>query len=126
MRLAMSDELATDEEADMGDYEVHTLGGPNDLDDDAVEFGTEHLHHLSRVEDAARKARSEQAPPAYPENGEGTASLHKTESDDALVFDADADDSFPAPPASYKAEGSGAERARLRLSDDEDNDHRSN
>ncbi|WFD33572.1 hypothetical protein MCUN1_000385 [Malassezia cuniculi] len=38
MRLAMSDELATDEN-EAGDFEVQSLNG----DDDAVEIGTEHL-----------------------------------------------------------------------------------
>lgn len=49
MRLAMSDELATDEEAPGTEYEVHAIG-QDDLDRDALEVDPNHLHQLSQAQ----------------------------------------------------------------------------
>ncbi|WFD42268.1 hypothetical protein MPSI1_000909 [Malassezia psittaci] len=118
MRLAMSDELATDEEADGGHYEVHTLGGSDDeLDEDAIEVQSEHLQDLSHMQEAVRKA--EERPKL---DDQSFSKLSQDE--DSLVFDADTPEHHHEPPArpSYDANGNHVERERLRLSDDED-DH---
>ncbi|WFD29461.1 hypothetical protein MSPP1_000470 [Malassezia sp. CBS 17886] len=109
MRLAMSDEVATDEEAAAGQYEVHTLGGDDDDDDDgnldadAVEVESAHLHHLS--DKASAKPSTAAAPSAEeifdadsPSDGEHRQSRH----------------------LSYDRDASEAERERLRLSDTEE------
>lgn len=50
MRLAMSDELATDEEVAAGQFDVHTIGSEHDeMDEDAEEVESVHLQQLSRT-----------------------------------------------------------------------------
>lgn len=49
MRLAMSDELATDEETPGAEYEIHAIG-QDDLDRDALEVDPNHLHQLSQAQ----------------------------------------------------------------------------
>ena len=115
MRLAMSDELATDEEADGGHYEVHTLGGSDDeLDEDAIEVRSEHLQDLSHMQETVRKA--EERPKLDDHSFSKISQDH-----DSLVFDADTPEHHHEPPArpSYDASGNHVERERLRLSDDE-------
>lgn len=50
MRLAMSDELATDEDVAAGQFDVHTIGSEHEeLDEDAEEVGSVHLRQLSHT-----------------------------------------------------------------------------
>ncbi|WFD05046.1 hypothetical protein MVES1_000371 [Malassezia vespertilionis] len=135
MRLAMSDELATDEEAAGNTYEVHTLGGDDDdeLDDDAAEIHAEHLHHLSRLEQEQDyggirlpdklgkqpdwEEEEEDGPPPY--STKGASSVHKMADTEDLVFDADVDGQSTHPRTSYDADADDTERERLRLSEDD-------
>lgn len=113
MRLAMSDELATDEEADAGQYEVHTLGGSDDeLDQDAVEVRSEHLQDLSHMQETIQR---EEELPKYSSN-----EPYKQVQKDDIVFDAEDQEPIPPTRTSYDASGNDAERERLQLSEDED------
>ncbi|KAI3627607.1 hypothetical protein CBS14141_001608 [Malassezia furfur] len=113
MRLAMSDELATDEEADAGQYEVHTLGGSDDeLDQDAVEVRSEHLQDLSHMQETIQR---EEELPKYSSN-----EPYKQVQKDDIVFDAEDQEPIPPTRTSYDASGNDAERVRLQLSEDED------
>lgn len=92
MRLAMSDELATDEEAPGTEYEIHTIG-PDDLDRDALEVDADHLHQLSQAQSDTG------VPPEYNEfTSDGRIELkddkrhHDIEDDEYdVVFEADHD-----------------------------------
>lgn len=116
MRLAMSDELATEDHDAAGAFEVPSLAS-HDLDDDAVEVESVHLSHLSHV-----PASSEL--PAYNERL----------GHDDLVFDAEEahqdgkhdpvmDEPYELGDASFddhehRKFGSDAEREHLRLSEE--------
>lgn len=66
MRLAMSDELATDEEVAAGQFDVHTIGTDHDdLDDDAQEVESVHLHQLSRTPKDTGAARIHESETHY-------------------------------------------------------------
>ena len=92
MRLAMSDELATYEEAPGTEYEIHAIG-QDDLDRDALEVDPNHLHQLSQAQNDTG------VPPEYNEfTSDGRIELkddkhhHDIEDDEFdVVFEADHD-----------------------------------
>ena len=92
MRLAMSDELATDEETPGAEYEIHAIG-QDDLDRDALEVDPNHLHQLSQAQNDTG------VPPEYNEfTSDGRIELkddkhhHDIEDDEFdVVFEADHD-----------------------------------
>lgn len=111
MRLAMSDELATDEETAAGEYEVHTLGGDDELDEDAVEVGPENLNDLTHIHKSVQKEEERSSAPPAP---------HANRDD--LVFDAEEHRHIPPSRPSYDAGSNEFERERLQLSDDDEGD----
>ncbi|WFD25432.1 hypothetical protein MNAN1_000394 [Malassezia nana] len=91
MRLAMSDELATDEEVAAGQFDVHTIGADHDdLDDDAQEVNSVHLYQLSRTPkdtSAARIHETETHYAAVESDDDDGDDHHKHESN--VLFESD-------------------------------------
>lgn len=118
MRLAMSEELATDEDAEADNYEVHTLGGEDDeeLDEDAQEVRSEHLRTMDPAQPKTppsyeTRAGEDERPPEY----------KRGVMNDDVVFDiGDEPEEGRARRELFDDEGDDAERERLRLSDDRD------
>ena len=126
MRLAMSDELATDEEAPGAEFEIHTIGSDHeDMDADAREVGSEHLQGLSQAQSETGVPRE------YNEfESNGRIALRNKEEDDGddnsdrfdVVFEANKEDEDLSR-KSYDIESRhGHEKRRLQLNDDYEDD----
>lgn len=110
MRLAMSDELATDEN-DAGDFEVQSIDG----DDDAVEIGTEHLQHTPAKDERERRTSD-----VFRVDDDEHNSHERSSFDEPYKgsFDEGRDDEYePSFRKSY--DGDDVEHERLQLSDED-------